>query len=118
MCNIDASSVIILKRKSACRRSPHEIAVFRKLRQAMGRLIDPDTAEIMCKTVQTLDHYGIGPKVPEALRQDGLEYFARAHGSEKWVCFEDLPDATAKALVQKHGLALALPTPSALPQAA
>jgi hypothetical protein len=52
---------------------------------------------------QTLDPYGIDPDLPEELQQVGREYFARAPGSDVWVAFEDLPEATREALMKMHG---------------
>jgi hypothetical protein len=39
----------------------------------------------------------------------GRVYFARSPDSDIWVCFYDLPDATRKALREKHKGTLAFP---------
>jgi hypothetical protein len=66
-----------------------------------GRHIDPETAEVMWEYVQTLDPYGIEPELPEEFQQVGRGYFARSPGSDVWVWFGDLPDATREALWAK-----------------
>jgi hypothetical protein len=71
---------------------------FLAARKETGLRIDPNTAEVMWDYVQTLDPYGIDPELPEELQQVGRAYFARAPGSDVWVCFYDLPDATRDAL--------------------
>jgi hypothetical protein len=84
-------------------------------RRRAGREIDPNTAEVDWAYAQTLDPYGIytflpedmkygpGPDLPDELYCVGREYFARARGSDVWVWFGDLPEATAEALSEKHG---------------
>jgi hypothetical protein len=57
----------------------------------------------------TLDPYGVHPELPEEYRQVGREYFARAPGSKIWVLFDDLPEATMRALLKKHERELAFP---------
>ena len=39
----------------------------------------------------------------------GREYFARAPGSDIWVLFDDLPEATRTALWDRHKQKLAFP---------
>ena len=72
------------------------------LRKAVGLNIDPETAEVEWTYAQTLDPYGDDPNLPEEYQQVGREYFARCPGSEVWVCFGDLPDATRDALWKKY----------------
>jgi hypothetical protein len=67
-------------------------------RKETGLLIDPETAEVLWTYAQTLDPYGVDPELPEELQQIGREYFARSPGSDVWVWFGDLPDATRDAL--------------------
>ena len=67
-------------------------------RKEAGLKIDPETAEVMWDYGQTLDPYGVDPDLPEECRQIGRNYFARSPGSEIWVSFYDLPDATLTAL--------------------
>ena len=57
---------------------------------------------------QTMDPYGVH-QLPEEFQQVGREYFARAPGSEVWVCFGDLPAATRDALWDKHKPKLSFP---------
>jgi hypothetical protein len=67
-------------------------------RRAAGLSIDPSTAEIDWNYAQTLDPYCDGlPLLPQE-EQVGREYFARAPGSDIWVCLGDLPDATRDAI--------------------
>ena len=70
-------------------------------RRAAGLLIDPSTAEIDWTYAQTLDPYGDRlPLLPQA-EQVGREYFARAPGSDIWVCVRHLPDATRGAIWER-----------------
>ena len=55
------------------------------------------------------DPYGVDPELPEEYWQVGREYFARSPGSDVWVWFGDLPDATRDALWEKHKAKLAFP---------
>jgi hypothetical protein len=59
--------------------------------------------------VQVLDPYGDNPDLPEECQQVGRDYFARSPGSDVWVWFGDLPDATRDALWKKHKRKLAFP---------
>src|SRR6266446_5833747 len=58
---------------------------------------------------QTLDPYGVYPELPEEYQQVGREYFARSPGSDVWVEFGDLPEASRDALWKKHRSKLAFP---------
>jgi hypothetical protein len=49
-----------------------------------------------------LDPYGIDPDLPEEYWTVGREYFARTPGSDIWVSFDDLPEATLKELWDRH----------------
>jgi hypothetical protein len=73
-----------------------------------GLTIDPATAEVMWTYGYTLDPYGVYELSDEG-KQIGREYFARSPGSDVWVSFDDLPDATAAALWEKHSSKLAFP---------
>ena len=68
------------------------------IRKRAGLEIDPATAEIMWTHEFTIDPYGVCSDLPEELRQIGRVYFARAPGSDIWVSFGDLPNATREAL--------------------
>jgi hypothetical protein len=68
------------------------------LRKAAGLAIDPETAEVEWTYAQTLDPYGDYPSIPDEYDQVGREYFARAAGTEAWIAFRDLPQATRDAL--------------------
>ena len=82
---------------------------LKALRKAVGRQIDPETAEVFWTYAQTLDPYGDDPNLPEELQQVGREYFARSPGSDVWILFGDLPDATRDVLWKKHKGNLAFP---------
>ena len=41
------------------------------------------------------------PDIPEAMQQIGRQYFARQRGGAVWVCFDDLPPITIKALFDR-----------------
>jgi hypothetical protein len=71
------------------------------IRKEAGLKIDPKTAEVTWFYAQTMDPYGVNPDLPEELWQVGREYFARSPGSDIWVSFDDLPDATRKALLDR-----------------
>jgi hypothetical protein len=79
------------------------------IRKEAGLQIDPETAEVLWVYAQTLDPYGVDPELPEEYRQIGREYFARSPGSDVWVWFGDLPDATRSALLERHKRKLAYP---------
>jgi hypothetical protein len=79
------------------------------IRKEAGRQIDPETAEVDWWYAQTLDPYGVDPDLPEECQQIGREYFACDPGSDVWVSFGDLPDATRSALWEKHKSKLAFP---------
>jgi len=74
---------------------------FQALLKIAGQQIDPATAEVMWEYGQTLDPYGD--------QQIGREYFARAPGTDVWVNFGDLPEATRDTLWNKHSSKLAFP---------
>jgi hypothetical protein len=79
------------------------------IRREAGLKIDPETAEVMWTYALTLDPYGVYRDVPEEYQQVGREYFARSSGSDIWVRFGDLPEATSDALWEKHKRKLAFP---------
>ena len=79
------------------------------IRKEAGQQIDPETTEVDWNYAYTLDPYGVDPDLPEELQQVGREYFARSPGSDVWVSFHDLPDATRDALWKKHKSRLAFP---------
>jgi len=71
-------------------------------RKEAGLKIDPETAEVHCCYALTLDPYGVYPELPEEYRQVERTYFARSPGSDIWVEFGDLPQATVEALWEKQ----------------
>jgi hypothetical protein len=79
------------------------------IRKKAGRKIDPETAEVMWGYEKTGDPYGLDPELPDEPVQGGRAYFARSPGSDIWVWFGDLPDATEDALWKKHKASLAFP---------
>jgi hypothetical protein len=95
--------------KEPRRLTDQESAEFQSIRTEAGQHIDPITAEVEWTYAQTMDPYGIDPDLPEEYRQVGREYFARAPGSDIWVWFGDLPDATSSALWTRHKQKLAFP---------
>jgi hypothetical protein len=94
-------------------RFPHTVEVsveyLRALRRAAGLAIDPETAAVKWWHAQTLDPYGDYPSIPDEGDSIGREYFARAPGSEVWINFDDLPQATRDALWQKYRSKLMFP---------
>jgi hypothetical protein len=79
-----------------------EIRQFYASRKAEGLKIDPATAEVFWWYRQEIDPYGILDPFPEEYDCVGRAYFARNPGSDIWVCFCDLPDATAEALSSRR----------------
>jgi hypothetical protein len=79
------------------------------IRKEAALEIDPETADVDWCYAHTLDPYGVHPELPEEYQQIGREYFARSPGSDVWVWFGDLPDATREALWKKHRSKLAFP---------
>ena len=79
------------------------------IRKEAGLKIDPETAEVDWEYALTLDPYGVYPQLPEEYQQVGRAYFARSPGSDVWVNFGDLPEATRDALWKKHRSKLAFP---------
>jgi hypothetical protein len=69
--------------------------------RAEGLKIDPAKVEVCCVKRYVSDPYGFWD---DCLKPKGFrsaiqrQYFARAHGSDFWVCFDDLPEATRNAL--------------------
>jgi len=68
------------------------------IRKEAGIKIASETAEVFWKYGQTFDPYGVDPDLPEEYKQIGREYFARCPGSDVWVSFGDLPNATRESL--------------------
>ena len=80
-----------------------------RIRRHAPRELDSDTAEVSWWWEQICDPYRVYPDFPEELDQVGRTYYARAPGSDVWVWFGDLPDATAERLWEKHRNELAFP---------
>jgi len=78
------------------------------IRKEAGLQIDPLTAEVCWEYGQTLDPYGIDPP-PAEYDQLQRNYFARSPGSDIWVHFDDLPDATSDALWDRYRSKLGFP---------
>jgi hypothetical protein len=74
---------------------------FYALMKNVGRAIDPAAAEVHWIYARTLDPYNVHPDLPPEEQQVGREYFACNPGSDIWVSFHDLPQATYEALRHK-----------------
>ena len=72
------------------------------LRKAVGLHIDPKTAEVDWTYANVLDPYPDGLDIPEEYRCVGRAYFARSPGSDVWINFGHLPEATQAKLWEKH----------------
>ena len=72
------------------------------LRRAVGRLIDPETAEVNWWHVEVIDPYGDYTDLPPHYQCTGREHFARAPGTGVWIASDDLPEATHKRLCEIH----------------
>jgi len=82
------------------------------IRKEAGLNIDLETAEVDWIYAQTLDPYGVYKDLPEEYQQVGRAYFARSPGSDIWVNFGDLAEATRDALLERHKRKLAFPAGS------
>jgi hypothetical protein len=80
--------------------SEKDVQKWLTIRKEVGRRIDPETADVTWVYITLGDPYGVDP-VPEEWYVD-KENFYRSPGSDVWVAFSDLPDATKKALHQKR----------------
>jgi hypothetical protein len=85
------------------------VKYLRALRSAAGLAIDPKTADVMWWHAQTLDPYGDLPRIPDGFDSVGREYFARAPGSDVWINFGHLPQATRDALWATYRCKLSFP---------
>ena len=72
------------------------------LRKAVGKLIDPETAEVNWRYAEMIDPYGDYEYIPPHFQCTGRAHFARAPGTDVWIDSEDLPDATIKRLSEIH----------------
>src|SRR5262249_38707787 len=86
-----------------------EREIWLAIRKEAGLKIDPETAEVFWEYGQPMDPYGIDPDLQEEYDGIGRVYFARSPGSDVWVSFNDLPEATSDALWKKHRSKLAFP---------
>jgi hypothetical protein len=86
------------KKTRTSRQPPRTVRVSEtyldELRKAVGRQIDPETAEVDWTYAQIFDPYDDGFDLPEEMQYIGREYFARSPGSNLWILFSDLPQAT------------------------
>ena len=108
---VEKTTKAMRNRRTANSERTVEITVeyLRALRRAVGLHIDPKTAEVEWVYAQVLDPYGDNPDLPEECRQVGRDYFVRSPGSDVWIWFGDLPDATWDRLWKKHKSKLAFP---------
>jgi hypothetical protein len=74
---------------------------WRALLQIAGRQIDPETAEVVSTYGQVGDPYGVLRDIPDEFQCIGRQNFARNPGSDLWIEFGDLPEATRNALWNK-----------------
>jgi hypothetical protein len=72
--------------------------MWRALLKIAGSQIDPETAEVCWHHGQVVDPYGVYVDLPAECDCVGRLFFARNPGSEVWIEFGDLPDATRTAL--------------------
>jgi hypothetical protein len=89
-----------------------------QIRKEAGLKIDPETAEVHQDWGNELDPYGVygPPDDPEEQWYSCARlYWARSPGSEIWVSFYDLPEATCDALWEKHSRKQAFPAELEVP---
>jgi hypothetical protein len=93
------------KKTSTSRQPPRTVRVpetyLDELRKAVGGQIDPETAEVAWTFAQAFDPYNDGFDIPEEMQYVDREYFARSPGSNLWILFSDLPQATFDHLLKK-----------------
>jgi hypothetical protein len=89
--------------------SENSVQEWLAIRKKAGQELDPQTAEVTWGYIQILDPYGVDPDLPEECQCVGRGYFARSPGTDVWVSFYDLPQATRDALWERHGSILAFP---------
>jgi hypothetical protein len=79
---------------------------FNALVQAAGRAINPETAEVTSWYCELSDPYGVDDDLvddlPEECRCSGRVDFACDPGTNLWIAFDDLPEATRDVLLKKH----------------
>ena len=75
--------------------------IWHALLKIVGRQIDPERAEVSCIYGQIVDPYGVYHNLADECACIGRLYFARSPGSELWIEFGDLPEATREALRNK-----------------
>jgi hypothetical protein len=68
------------------------------IRKEAALKIDPETAEVTFDYGQILDPYGVRHDLHEECDCVGRIYFARAPGSDVWVCFYDLPEEISERM--------------------
>jgi hypothetical protein len=78
-----------------------ELEQWLAIRKEAARHINAETAEVFWEYGQIADPYGLYPEVAKEHDCIGRLYFARSPGSDIWVCFYDLPEATVKALWER-----------------
>jgi hypothetical protein len=83
-----------------------DIEDFLAVRKEAGLKIDPETAEVDWAYGDGSNPYNAYPFEPYNV---GRVYFARSPGSDIWVAFGDLPEATRDALWKKHSRRIAFP---------
>ena len=71
---------------------------FYALMKIAGEQIDPATAEVDWQFREALDPYCVDPDPSGEYSCIGRTHFACNPGSDIWVAFSDLPEATSKAL--------------------
>jgi hypothetical protein len=77
-----------------------ELRKFDDERIALGKLLDPTTADISFGWVNVLDAYGVTDDLPPEAQCIGRVYFLRAPESDIWVSQYDLPAATCRDMWQ------------------
>jgi hypothetical protein len=95
--NNDEAFNSTLDRLSAQMNTP-DVQGQRMARKEAGWILDPDAADVICLYVETADPYGFCGQLPEEVSSVARGYFARAVGSEMWIVFSDLPEATMQRL--------------------
>jgi hypothetical protein len=89
-----------------------DVGEWLAVRKEEGKRIDPATAETMWTYECVADPYGLVPPADlsdEARGVSGRCYWARSPGSDIWLLFDDLPEATVKALWARDKRELAFP---------
>ena len=77
-----------------------DLEAWLAIRRKEALRIDPESADVCWHYAQILDPYSVRD-LPAECECIGRVYFARFPGTDVWVCFYDLPEATRTRLRER-----------------